>query len=751
MSNISLITLAANYTSPQIIESAKREWVQYGEDNNYFQYLIDLYYNSPTNNACVKGISDLIYGLGPEVVKGDRHLQGYIDFKKIFHEECMRNCAMDLKMMGQCAIHVVKSKDKSRIVKAYHWPVQTLRPKRANDKGEITGYFYHYDWAKLKRGEQPKEFAAFGFDKGKNECILIIRPYSTGNFYFSPPDYQGGTQWAELECEISNFHLNNIKNGMAPSMLINFNNGEPPQEVKQSVEGQIAAKFQGSSNTGKWIISWNDNAESKADITPVQLSDAHNQYQFLSAETMQKVMMSHRVTSPMLLGIKDQTGLGNNAEELKTASTLFDNIVIRPFQRLLIEGMKKILNYNGHNLDIYFKTLQPLEFTDLGGKNVDAATTEKELGVSMSRVDLVDPKRNEAQDEFMARCIPVLINEGKDQDQAFAVCQSIYETKLAESYTDYPESASNNAKKAIEWAEKNGWGDCGEASGKNRAHQLANREPISRDTIARMAAFERHRQHKDVPYSKGCGGLMWDAWGGTSGVEWAQNKLQEIDAKLMQMSTHYSMVDMTEQDEIDWVEYLKDKGEVVDPNEWELVDARWVEDPDAEEKINEFEFFKRFADINGKSKDDKGIFKIRYRYGPDSLKSNSRIFCKDMIANRNMNVVYRREDIVTMGEAGINGQFAPRGASKYSIWKYKGGVACHHRWERLTFKRRIEKGKVLALDPNEQGSEYRNIEKNYRPVSNAEADSAGVPFDPPSWQTAITRPIDMPNQGRLNK
>ena len=98
-----------------------------------------------------------------------------------------------------------------------------------------------------------------------------------------------------------------------------------------------------------------------------------------------------------------------------------------------------------------------------------------------------------------------------------------------ESYTDYPQSATNNAKRALEWVEKNGWGSCGESTGKNRANQLASREPISRDTIARMASFKRHQQHKDVPYSEGCGGLMWDAWGGTSGVEWAINKLKEID------------------------------------------------------------------------------------------------------------------------------------------------------------------------------------------------------------------------------
>jgi hypothetical protein len=104
------------------------------------------------------------------------------------------------------------------------------------------------------------------------------------------------------------------------------------------------------------------------------------------------------------------------------------------------------------------------------------------------------------------------------------------ETNL-ESYTDYPESASNNAKRSLEWAEKNGWGSCGTDVGKQRANQLAKKEGISRDTISRMASFKRHQQNKDVPYSEGCGGLMWDAWGGTSGIEWAINKLKKLDEK----------------------------------------------------------------------------------------------------------------------------------------------------------------------------------------------------------------------------
>lgn len=111
-----------------------------------------------------------------------------------------------------------------------------------------------------------------------------------------------------------------------------------------------------------------------------------------------------------------------------------------------------------------------------------------------------------------------------------------------ESYTDYPEGAKSNAKKALEWAEKNGWGDCGTAVGKARANQLANGEPISEETIARMAAFKRHEQNKDVPYSEGCGGLMYDAWGGDAGISWAQNKLKEIRQNKIEMAGQPGLV-----------------------------------------------------------------------------------------------------------------------------------------------------------------------------------------------------------------
>jgi len=149
----------------------------------------------------------------------------------------------------------------------------------------------------------------------------------------------------------------------------------------------------------------------------------------------------------------------------------------------------------------------------------------------LSELSFVSVSPGESKDEYIGRCMSSLQGEYPNEDQRYAVCITEWEGSAQEiefeSYTDYPEGASNNATRAIEWKEKNG-SDCGTQIGWTRARQLADRKPISEETIARMAAFERHRQNSETPYSEGCGGIMWDAWGGDSGIRWAQNKLKEI-------------------------------------------------------------------------------------------------------------------------------------------------------------------------------------------------------------------------------
>ena len=402
-SDLSIVNLST-YTSPVVKEVRGKDFIEYGEDNNYFQYLIDRYNGSPTNNAIINGVSEMIYGKGLDATNSNKKPNEYAQMKSLFNNDCVRKLCYDLKLMGQCAIQVIYSKDRTKIVQLEHMPIETLRAEKCNEKGEIEGYYYFSDWSKYKRGNELKRIPAFGTSKEGLE-IMYIKPYRAGFKYYSPVDYQGGTQYAELEEEISNFHLNNILNGLAPSMLINFNNGTPDPEQREMIERRIYEKFSGSSNAGKFILAFNDNPETAASIEPVQLSDAHQQYEFLSNESSKKIMVSHRIVSPMLFGIKDDTGLGNNADELKTASILFDNLVIKSFQGLLIDAFDKILAYNDISLHLYFKTLQPLEFVDL--ENVqDEETREEETGIKLSKED--DFRDSIAQD---------LIDLGEDEEE----------------------------------------------------------------------------------------------------------------------------------------------------------------------------------------------------------------------------------------------------------------------------------------------------------------------------------------------
>ena len=423
---LSIVNLST-YTSPVVKEVMGKEWIAFGKNNDYFQYLIDRYNGSPTNMAIINGISEMIFGKGLDATDSNRRPDQYAMMVSLFRDEVVRRLCSDLKLMGQCAMQVIYSKDRSRIVKVEHIPVETLRAERCNEKGEIPAYFYFNDWSKYKKSSELKRIPAFGMSKEGLE-IMYIKPYRAGYKYYSPPDYEGGTQYCELEQEISNYHLNNIMNGLAPSMLINMNNGTPDPEQREIIENKIYEKFSGSSNAGKFILAFNDDPATAATIDPIQLSEAHNQYQFLSDESSKKIMVAHRVVSPMLLGVKDNTGFGSNADELKTASILMDNMVIRPFQTLLINAFDQVLAYNDMSLHLYFKTLQPLEFTDLSNVT-DEETREEETGVKLSE----DKELNKFIDTEVA---DALIDLGENEEDLLKEYEIVDEREVNYEFDD---------------------------------------------------------------------------------------------------------------------------------------------------------------------------------------------------------------------------------------------------------------------------------------------------------------------------
>ena len=583
MDNIHIVNLS-KYTSPEIVEVKNKDWVQYGEDNNYFQYLIDRYQGSTTNNAIINGMSKMIYGKGLDATDSNRKPDQYAQMRSLISKDCLKAAVMDRKMLGMAALQVTY--DKGLVKKVTHFPMQTLRAEKCNEDGEVEAWYYHPDWSKIKPSDQPKRIPAFGFGGGKGNELYIVSSYVTGSYYYPPVDYQGALPYAVLEEEIADYLINDTINGFSGTKVVNFNNGVPDKEKQLEVKSDVLNKLTGSRGE-KVIVAFNNNAESKTTIDDIPLNDAPAHYEYLSDEAFRKLIVGHRVTSPMLLGVRDgNSGLGNNADEIQTATLLFDNLTIKTYQEEFTDAIEAILALNDISLNLYFKTIQPLEFTDTTG--MDAETKEEETGVKMSVQCSADSKES---DNEVAQA---LIDLGEDED-------------------------------------------------------LENWELISSEE-----------------------------------VDYEAEELEDQEPNLLSKI-------------------------------WNFVSTGT-------------------AKPNSKSKQDKVVdgvpYKVRYRYSPLQAGANSREFCKKMVQ---YDKLYRKEDIIAMGNRAVNAGWGEGGAATYSIWKYKGGGDCHHKWLRQTFKGKTQ-GNLANQDPN---------------ISTNKARKDG--FNPVNEKEVSMKPKDMPNRGFKNK
>ena len=402
-SNIQFVNLS-QYEPPIITESKRDNWVEFGGENNYFQFLIDRYNHSTTNAAIINNVTRLIYGRGLGVLNADRKPNEYAQVKSLFHDDCIRKIVMDRKLLGQFALQVHYNQSKSKILKAYHMPVNLLRAEKCNKDGEIEGYYYSDDWTDTRKFE-PKRIPAFGFG-GKNELIEIIysKPYTVGMKYYAYPDYQGSLPYALMEQEIAEYLINDVQNGFSPTMIVNFNNGVPTEEQMNIIDAKVKSQLTGPKGK-KVVTSYNENAEMKTTVDAIPLNDAPEHYQYLSEECMRKIMLGHNVTSPLLFGVASTNGFSSNADELKNSAVLFDNMVIRPIQDEIIAAFEQVLHFNGLSVRLFFKTLQPLEFTDLENA-ITEEQVQEETGTELSKHDHLD---NEIADD--------LINLGEIPDE----------------------------------------------------------------------------------------------------------------------------------------------------------------------------------------------------------------------------------------------------------------------------------------------------------------------------------------------
>ncbi len=433
-SEIEVVSLS-KYTTPTVEEVKNKEWVMYGEDNNHFQWLIDRSIKSTTNGGIITSMARMIYGKGLDATDSNKKPEQYAQMKRIFSKDCLRGVIMDRKLLGMGAFQI--NYKVGKVNKALHFPMNTLRAEKCNDDGEIEAWYYHPNWAEAKPSDEPLRIPAFGFGNGKENEILVVKPYVAGYTYYPPVDYQGALPYAVLEEEIADYLINDTLNGFSGTKVINFNNGVPDEEKRREIKRDVMSKLTGARGE-KVIVAFNNNKEGATTVEDLPLNDAPQHYEYLSKECQEKLIVGHKVTSPMLLGIRTgNSGLGNNADEIKTASLLYDNLVIRTFQDELLDVINEILAINGISLNTYFNTIQPLEFTDLDNV-VDEETKEEETGVKMCSHEDIQLKDDALDD----------LGEKEDLDEWELIDEMEVDYDLEEQL-DAEIEALNNPKKSL--------------------------------------------------------------------------------------------------------------------------------------------------------------------------------------------------------------------------------------------------------------------------------------------------------------
>ena len=362
---------------PIVTEDIKTryQWVPVGilDQDDYFGLVTEAYNTSTTNAACVDGVADLIYGKG--LFTNEEGKQQKLD--KVVPPEDLRKIAFDLKLYGNAAYQVIWNKSHTQIQKLYHMPVQNLRAKKIYDMGRIEGYYYCSDWSDHRKQKDKKYLPVFGSSDEEIE-VMYIKEYEPNRYYYSLPDWISALQFSFSEAELSNLHLNNIENGFLPVAMVNFNNGVPAPEERQTIENLLENKFTGTRNAGRFMVSFNDDAVNKPTIDTLPMENLHEKYQYVAEYAQDRILVAHRIVSPLLFGIRTaNNGFSSAAEEMKTAYSIMQTMTIFPFQNLILNSLYHAFRVGGIDCsDLYFEQLTPLVILSDTADDTDQTITE---------------------------------------------------------------------------------------------------------------------------------------------------------------------------------------------------------------------------------------------------------------------------------------------------------------------------------------------------------------------------------------
>ena len=378
---------------PIVLEDTKSRynWVPVGinDQDDFFGLLTEAYNTSTTNAACVDGVADLIFGKG--LMTDEESKQSKLD--KIVPAEDLRRVSFDLKLFGNAAFQIIWNKEHTQILKMYHTPVQNLRAKKIEGMRKVEGYFYCTDWTDMRKQKDKEFIPTFGTSNQEIE-ILYIKEYEPGRYYYSLPDWISALQFSFSEAELSNLHLNNIENGFLPVAMVNFNNGVPAPEERQTIEALLESKFTGTRNAGRFMVSFNDDALNKPTIDTLPMENLHEKYQYVAEYAQDRILVAHRIVSPLLFGIRTAAnGFSSQSEEMKTAYSIMQTMTIFPFQNLIINSILSAFKLGGVEIsNLYFEQLTPL---------VILSTTSEETGETVEEVqDTIDSNLQSEEEEM---------------------------------------------------------------------------------------------------------------------------------------------------------------------------------------------------------------------------------------------------------------------------------------------------------------------------------------------------------------
>lgn len=347
----------SEYSQPKFVEKKNQEWVSYGEDNKYPYHLLSLLNTSAKHNAIINGKANFITGKG--IYFEDEANQPLVnkDINRAGENinDILDKVALDLEAFGGAYLEIIYNPF-GEATSLYHIDYCKVRSNADNT------YFYISDeWELKAKPTDVISVSAFDPKKPSGKQIIYIKEYRPGVNTYTLPSYHGALNYIELDVAVSEFHLNAIHNGLMPSKMISFNNGTPSEEEQRHIERKMKEKFAGEKNAGKFIINFNDDPAKAPTVIDLSASDLDKQFDLLNRTIQQEIFSGHRVTSPMLFGIKTEGQLGGRAE-LREAYEIFQNTYVNGKQQFLERWFGYILPLFGITAKFHIQPTEPIGF-----------------------------------------------------------------------------------------------------------------------------------------------------------------------------------------------------------------------------------------------------------------------------------------------------------------------------------------------------------------------------------------------------